>query len=210
MFGAIAAKIGESLLLGKLKSTITKVPAWFWWTIAGIVTAILLIWLHSFLTNNFEQRIRLDQQQKDDAIWNAKLNTVAKTADAWRTQYEVASLQLSNSRRNSNEEALLNGSAHAGSLLSQGSGAAHCGSINPTSPANSSSGHEPTSGTISSGLDPVSQGQRPDLIAVPYNDFVTVGQSCDANRSEVNTWRADHSEQENLYNQLRNTVQSGK
>lgn len=211
MLGMIAAKIGESVLLGKLKSTATKIPSWIWWTIAGIISAIALIWLHSFLSSNFEQRIRLDQQQKDDAVWNQKLAVVAKSATNWRNQFEAASGQLTDSRRNSNEEALLSGTAHAGSLLTQGSGAAHCGSISaPPAATSSSSGHEPANGTISSGLDPVPSGQRPDLIAMPFNDLVSVGQLCDANRSEVNTWRADHSEQENLYNQLRNTVQSGK
>lgn len=212
MFTGIAAKIGESVLLGKLKSTVNKVPAWLWWVIGIIVSCVLLIWLHSSLTANFERQIRLDQKQKDDAAWNTKLNVSIQDANTWRSKYEAASGQLTNNRRNANEEALLSSATHAGSLLTQGPGHATCTAVVNTSTASASSpsGHEPTNGTNGSGLDSVSPGQRPDLIAVPYNDFIAVGRSCDANHTEVNTWRSNQSEQEILYNQLRNSVQSGK
>lgn len=190
--------IGLAWKLGGFRGVFKLVPRWAWIALAVVIALGGLVWLHQHKVHSFEATIRADERSKVNAEWQKKFDKMHQDALDWKGKYESASTSLATARRNQNEETLRTDAARASSLLNAGPGAARCGQVyNPSLPASTSRRDAP-SGTVAPGLGGVPGEGGPALIAVPFNDFIGAAKQCDANRSEVITWRGHDQDQRAL------------
>jgi hypothetical protein len=192
------AAIGLAWKLGGFRGVFKMIPRSVWIGLAVVIAVIGLVLLHQHKVHSFEATIRADERSLANAEWQKKFDTMRKNALDWKGKYETASGQLATARRNSYEEGLRSDAARAGSLLNNGPGAARCGQVNYPGASASASGRNAVSRPLDSGLGGMPSEGGSALIALPYNDFISVARQCDANRSESLTWRSHDSEQRAL------------
>lgn len=209
MFETIAARIGASILFGKLKNI--QIPRWVWILVAIIISVVGFYIYHSIKVSHFEKTIRTDQQTKDQQAFDEQLKSAHQDAVTWKNKYVASSTVISTQGSVSHEAAISDHAALADSLRKQATSGSYRGQVDSASPQSGSSEHQQGNGTtIHAEVGPVFDDQRSKLIAVPLDDLISFAQHYDDNRDEVKTWRDDKIKQENLYDTLLNDQVSGK
>ncbi len=196
--GGLMAKFA----LTKVGGMLGRIPRWVWILLAVVIIVLGARWYHSRQVSAFEKETRTDERTKVNKEWQAKFDKMRQNAIIWKQRYEGESGKLATARRNQHEETLRSDSARASGLLNSGPGKARCGQIDYPNISASSGGRIAGSGTTNASVDRVPDETRADFAAVPFAEFVQRARVCDANRSEVTTWRAHDAEQRALRNKL--------
>lgn len=193
LVAGISAKIAGSLILGRAKAVATKgvgilasIPKPVWEAFAVIGYIVALFALHQHYANaaiKAADAAGYERRAAEDAAVLLELQNRARTA-------ETNLAQIAQDERTKNETAARARDAHADSLLSRGPGAARCGLVgNPPLPA-APGGQEPSARPVDVGLGGVPGQERPDLIAVPFPEFIARSRQCDADAAEALSWRS--------------------
>lgn len=194
-------------LLGKFMLTrvgkfLGGIPKPVWIALAVVIVIGVSVWLHGKKVNTFEATIRADERSLRDAAWQARFDKMKQNAVTWKQKYETASGQLAQARRNSHEATLRNDASRTGALLVRGPGKAtaeaRCGPVSNTGVSTGASGHNSSGGAIIPGLAGVPREEWSQFAIVRFSELTKRGQICDANRSEVTTWREHDNEQRAL------------
>lgn len=198
----IFAGLGAKLVASSIGRRIASIPRWAWIALAVVIVSVGAYWYHGRQVRSFEVATRLDERGRVNAQWQAKFDAMRKDAAVWKKRYEDTSVSLANTRRNEHENTLRGDAARASSLLDAGPGKARCGQVNyPSAPA-SAGRRDARSRPVDAAVDRLPSEAGPDLAAVPFGDFVNRAKVCDANLSEVITWRKHDAEQRSLRDQL--------
>lgn len=202
IFGGLIARIGASVLFGRVKNIVAKVPRWVWLTLAVVIALLAAVLVHQ----HYAQK-RIDAayaQGKADANkqWAEAFESMRKTSEAWKQRYETKSDALTNLERTRHEETLRANAARADDLRLHGPGRASAAYCRP--------GNDPRLSGLPGGQDgtpaqpdaPGPQVPSGDGFAiVPWSWLVQRAEEHDALLSEVTTSRRWHTEQEALRNE---------
>lgn len=214
MFGGIIARLGLSLVFGRLKTRLAAVPAWAWKTIAVVIALGLAVWAHQHYANKQISaayasgwKAANDDRDKQDA-------EAARIAAEELAKHDGKAKGISDDERSKNDQANSRDAARADDLRLHGPGrasAVSCGPVRGSVVPASAGGHEPINGTVDAGVAGVPADQG--LAGVPWTDLVEFARIYDANRNEVNSWRAWHprqAEQTEAYRQSLEQLAAGK
>lgn len=209
MLETLAAKVGISILLGKLGKV--HIPQWVWLLVAGILLAVGGFWFHSYKVTSFEKEVRADQQSKDHDKYQTELKAAHTDAEKWKKTFTDAASKITTQESSDHEKAVSDHAGLAGRLRANAATGTYRGQVDNPSPQPSPSEHDTGLGaTVDAQLGTVPNDTGTKLISVPLDDLIIFAQHHDDNFDEAVTWRKDKVQQENLYKTLLNGQPSGK
>lgn len=196
IIGGLAAKVGASLLLGRVKRAAAAIP----WQLWIAITAIALIGIGSCVHSNKVEQLRTASFKAGVAAekkaGNERLAKMRRAALKWKAVAEQRAARISQEIRDAHEKTLRDNSARADSLRLRGPGAARCGPDDHSGVPATAGGRE----QAGRGADASAAGVPAEdgLAAVSWGWLVSQAEQCDANRSEVLSWREFHRRQSGL------------
>lgn len=178
----LAGSIALGGMLGKAKAVAGSIP-WQVWAVAG---ALLLLGLGSCVHGHKVKAFEKDVIAANDTKWQKRLDQAHQEALDWKTKFEARTAAISQDIRRNHETTLRSNAALADDLRLHGPGAARCGA-DRSKVAAAAGGRDQAGGRpdAASGQMPAGEGDA----VVPWGWLVTSAQQCDANRSEVLSWR---------------------
>lgn len=205
IFGGLIARIGASVLFGRVKKIAEAVPKQVWIGLAVVIAVAIAVVVHQRHANAQLEASYSAGVQAEKTRLEKELADARAEAKRWREQYEQKSDALSALERTRHEEALRSNAALADALRLRGPGRA------ATCPG--SSGAAGLSVTAGNDGAPVGQSDvegrsvpSGDWAAVPWGWLVQRAEQCDADRDEVIRWRSWYPAQRNLYETERNNL----
>lgn len=209
MLETLAARVGTSVLLGKLGKA--HIPQWVWLLVAGVLLAVGGFWFHSSKVSSFEKSIRDDQQIKDHDKYQIELKAAHTDAEKWKKTFTDAASKITTQESSDHEKAVSDHAGLAGRLRANAATGSYRGQVDNPGSNTSPSGHDTGLGTtVDAQLGAVPNDTGAKLISVPLDDLITFAQHHDDNFDETVTWRKDKVQQENLYKTLLSDGLSGK
>lgn len=209
MFGGIIARLGLSLVFGRLKERLSAVPAWVWKTLAVVILLGLAVWAHQHYANKrINEAYALGWKQANDDR-DKQDAQAAKLAEELGKAQDGNAKGISDEERKKNDAANGRDAARAADLRLHGPGRASAVSCGPVSgpglPA-SAGGHDAPNGTVDARVAGVPADAG--LAVVPWADLVEFAKLYDANRNEVNSWRAWHPKQAQQVEEYRRSLEA--
>lgn len=196
------AKLGLSLLFGRVKDKLAKVPRWVWLTLTVVIALVAAVLVHQHYAN---KRIAAAYAQgKTDANkeWSAAFESMRKISETWKKRYEDKSDAITKHLGDDHEKTIRDNAARADDLRLHRPGQASAAYCRPGGDTRIS---VLPGGQIETPAQP--DAPRPAMPAedgfaiVPWGWLVQRAEEHDALLSEVTTSRLWHTEQETLRNE---------
>lgn len=183
---------GAMAVVGKAKAAVSRAPWWVWLILGGAILSFVGGCVHQHDVKKFGDERFAAGRKAADADWQKAFDKMHQVAKAWKEQTDEKNIQLTQKIREAADASMRADAAGYDNLRLHGSGKASCsGHVDHPGVAAGAGGHQSTSGgsgTPAAGLPPE------DWAAVPWGWLLGVGQQCDANRTEVLAWRAQHDQ----------------
>lgn len=180
MIPAFLAPIAARFAAKRVGNAIKRIPAWAW--IALAVAAIIvggIIW-HQHTAH---AAIAAAEKRGEDRAYAR----VAEQARKLEQRANAASSKIASTLRSKNDETNLRIVRDADAQLLRGPGKAAYRSC-PAAPAGAS-GHVAADRPADAAVDQMPDGERPDLIVMPFADAIAFAEQHDLNRAEALSWR---------------------
>lgn len=162
---------------GGVKSVLGKLPSWVWIALAVIAALVAATIYHGHKVRQFGNERYQAGVAAEDARVAAKANAIAAQAAA-----------LTAKIRSNTDETNRRIAVDANALRVRGPGKAAC----PYPAASGSGGHVDSAATADASVDPVPDGQRPALIALPFPATIDFAEAYYRLLAEVKAWRDQH------------------
>lgn len=202
-------------LAGKffLTSIGKKLPPWLWEIIAiALLAAGAALWHHGIVVSH-DNGIRATQKSADDKVYAARATAIAAQAAALRRRTERLEATINTKWSTIHDQEISDHAAAASALLLRGPGAAAAVGCRPV-------GHPAVAAAADRHDQGASTGEAPgpqlypadgsalqpaDAAIVSWKWLVTVVQEHDDLLTDVKTIEADHTEQNQAWEQMRAT-----
>lgn len=199
MFGGLLARIGASLIFGRIKGIFGSIPKWLWLTLAVVIALGSAVAVHQHYAHKELAVAFAAGKAESDKQWQSSFDLMKKASDQWKQNYQNEATLLADERRKTYEASLRANRVIADDLLLRGAGkasAARCRPLNNSGLPGATSRPQQTPANPDA-PGPAMPADGGDAI-VPWGWLVQRTREHDDLLAEVNTWHIWYPEQAEL------------
>lgn len=190
--GLFALKLFAPAAFASIAAVAGKIPPKGWIAIGAAALLVTGYFVHQHKAHAALAAEYARGSSDRDTAWQKRFDAMHAAALQWKAKAEAKAAGISQEERARHEDTLHTIAARADAERLRGPGKAAApacvGHVDPARLPAAPGGHVAAGGNADPGL----AGLPPEggLAIVPWNDLVTGAKLADANRSEVNAWRA--------------------